>query len=333
MKRQRIWLIGLLILIMSFVGCSSGSKNSTREDYAPGGNYNHKVDYDNYEAMPADMEMPSDSKPGSESPLLQGAKIIYSARIGVETTDFAASMQAVESLVKELGGYFENSNTQKSGAYSHATMVIRVPAEQYQTFMDRSGEVGQVYSSSQGITDVTESYYDLENRIETAKIKLKRLQDLMKEATEIIDLIELENAISDVEYQIDYLTGNLKSYDSKISYSTITMELNEVSILRGVEKPPVTFGERISQAWKDGCENAVEGLQDFSVGLAEHWLRWTLILAAIIIFIAVIVRAARGGSRRSRPARQQNQVKPQAPVDKPAEAPAQEAAPKEEPKA
>ena len=42
------------------------------------------------------------------------------------------------------------------------------------------------------------------------------------------DIIALESAISETELEIEFLTGSLRKYDSKINFSTITLSLREV---------------------------------------------------------------------------------------------------------
>ena len=83
---------------------------------------------------------------------------------------------------------------------------------------------------------------ELVAHVKTHAFKIERLQTLLKDATDMADIIELENAISNVEWEIDYYAGSLKDYDSIIDYSTVSLELYEVLELTDTEPEPVSFG-------------------------------------------------------------------------------------------
>ena len=58
--------------------------------------------------------------------------------------------------------------------------------------------------------------------------------------------MQLEQAHSDVTYEIEKLTGTLRNYDSLIEYMTVTIDLREVTRETEVTQAPVTLGERIA---------------------------------------------------------------------------------------
>lgn len=56
--------------------------------------------------------------------------------------------------------------------------------------------------------NISEQYYDTQSRLETAQIKLARLQELLKKAENMEDIITIESAISETEYEIERLSGH-----------------------------------------------------------------------------------------------------------------------------
>ena len=48
------------------------------------------------------------------------------------------------------------------------------------------------------------------------------------------DIISLENATADCEYEIDILTGEKRRYDNSVDFATITVSLREVQALTAV---------------------------------------------------------------------------------------------------
>ena len=170
-----------------------------------------------------------------------------------------------------------------------ASFTLRIPSERLDEFIGGAKGVGKVSSYSESSEDVSESYYDTENRLNTQRVKMERLTELMKKARDITDLIELENAISDTQYWIDYYTGSLRGYDSKVNDSYVYVNLRELSAADSIEVKSLTLGERIASAVKVSLETAGDVLQALVIFLIAA-LPWIAALAVVIIVIRLIVR-------------------------------------------
>ncbi len=226
--------------------------------------------------------------------LPEGVKMIYRANLDLQTTEFEQADAQVKAITRQLGGYFEEQTTQtRSGGYRSASYTVRVPAEHFAEFLTQIGSVCTVTHQTQSAEDVSEYYYDMESRLETAKIKLDRLQDLLAKAEEMEDIITLEGAISDTEYQIERLSGEKRHYDSLIGYSTIIVSLNEVYRVTEVETAPLTFGERIGIAFRDGLRSFGDSVEDFIEWLAYSWLTLLVWIAIIVVAVKLILRLRR----------------------------------------
>ena len=53
------------------------------------------------------------------------------------------------------------------------------------------------------LENITETYYDTAGRLKTQKIKLERLQKLLSQAENMEDIITIESAISETEWNIE----------------------------------------------------------------------------------------------------------------------------------
>ena len=285
-----------LLLVLGLSGCGSGGKNAmsgSSASYATD-TAAAEMDYGGYWAetaetpmAPAEMNKASGSTGGGDfrSTLPDGVKMIYRANLELETTEYEAAQNDIRTLTQQLGGYFEDqSSNSYSASYRSASYTIRVPAEQFETFLHQIGQLCRVRYQSQSAEDVSERYYDMESRLETAKIKLDRLQELLTRAENMEDIITLEGAISDVEYQIESLSGELRHYDALIGYSTIYVTLNEVYRVTEEERAPLTFGERMGIAFRDGLRDFASNLEDFAEWLAYSWL-------GILVFVAILFAA------------------------------------------
>ena len=223
----------------------------------------------------------------SPAPTNENAKIIYTANLSIETTEFDESQSKISEITEKHGGYFENMDINNaSSSYRSAYYQIRIPVANLDAFLNESSTFGNITSASRNANDVSESYYDTEARLESAQAKLKRLEELYAEAQNMSDIIVIENEISNVQWEIDNLQGTLKHYDSQVDYSTVTINLNEV-YKTSTEAVPLSFGERISKAFSEGLSTFGEVMEDLVIWLAESWL-WIL-LVVIVIGAAIII--------------------------------------------
>jgi len=121
---------------------------------------------------------------------------------------------------------------------------------------------------------------------------------LLQKSGSLTDIIALEKALADVNYQIEQYTGTLRQYDSLINYSTVSIQLNEVVKPTELEKTPVTLGEKISKQFRDSLRalgGFGEGLLVFGLGGAPV----ILLLAAIAAAVVLVLRKRRRRSEKA----------------------------------
>jgi hypothetical protein len=240
------------------------------------------------------------------------AKLIYTGSLDLETTDLDATLQALNQMVEQAGGYFESQERYQYSTWCQVNDTIRVPAEQFSAFLNAVSDCEGCTVTYQNITaeDVGEAYADLENRLETLQIKLDRLQELLGQAENVEDLITVESAISDVEYEIESLTGQKNHYDSLIGYSTIYLTVNEVRTLSEGVSP--TLGQRLSSGFRSGISDFANGCVDLLVWLVSHLLS-VLCFAAIVVIVLLLLRRR----RRRKQAKAASVADPTRPTDDP----------------
>ena len=182
---------------------------------------------------------------------------------------------------------------------------MRVPAEQFADFCAQMGTLCHVTWQDDSAENISEQYYDTQSRLETAQIKLARLQELLKKAENMEDIITIESAISETEYEIERLSGTVRHYDALVDYATVTLELSEVYRLSGTEDAPKSFGEKLGNAFTDGLAAVREGLEDFAIWLAYSWLG-ILIFAAVVFAAVKLIGCLRRGKKLPKIGRKKN---------------------------
>ena len=126
--------------------------------------------------------------------------------IGEVKVTMTFSETAITELVKSCGGYFESKSlSNRSSGYRYGEFTVRVPAAEYEHFCEQVGSLCHVTYMSSSAENITEEYYDTDSRLKTAQIKLERLQELLSKADNMADIITIESAISDTEYELSLI--------------------------------------------------------------------------------------------------------------------------------
>jgi len=227
--------------------------------------------------------------------LMSQRKLIMEGDVSIETLNFDESIEALDQLVEDLGGFTEVRNVRGKSSRTYyslrsASYVIRIPAESFDLAMKNMGTIGNVLESTSKGTDITDTYVDTQTRIKTLKVQEETLLDLLSKAEKLEDVITLEGRISDVRYQIESLENTIKNYDRLVEFSRITVFIQEVDDETRTRPNPKTLGERISESFRESIDSFVDFCEDFLVWLVRSWIS-ILIIAVGVFAAAMIVRS------------------------------------------
>lgn len=282
MKKRLLPLFLALLLSLSACGASSRSASASAAvgDASADNGWSEA-------AMDA-----ADTAGGADfSAVRQNAKLILNADLSLETQDFEKSAADIEKMTAEAGGYIESSGTYGETGSRSANYTLRVPQEKFEQFYAQLGENMHVVSRSRSSEDVTEQYTDIETRLATLQTKHERLLSLLEQATKMEDIISLENALADCEYEIDSLTGSKRHYDDLVGFSTFYINLREVQTLTATADG-TGFGAQLTQAAKTGTHGLIDAVRSLIIGIVMFWPA-VVLLAAGIAFGVIFHRRRR----------------------------------------
>lgn len=293
MKRRLFVCFLALTMLLSLTACGAASKTAASSANSRPADTVSATEEKGY--FDADTNGYDDEGRDSGGSVLENQKIIYTGDINLETTAFDETVKALAALAEVKGGYLESSTVGGgSRGYRWADYTVRVPSAQFQGFLDQAGELAHVTWRNTNLENITETYYDTAGRLKTQQIKLERLQKLLSQAENMEDIITIESAISETEYEIERLSGTMRHYDALVDYATVTLELSEVYRLSGTEDAPKSFGEKLSNAFTDGLAAVAEGLENFAIWLAYSWLGILIFAAVVFAAVKLIGRLRRG---------------------------------------
>ena len=311
MKKFRFIALALILLIMIPLAASCAAKENAADrdiyydnsisapDYAP--ESAGKGEDGKFDGFTSDSSAGAIAPPSSASNPEYERKIIKTVNMTAETKEYDKAISSIADMIAANGGYIESSSTNgKSynnyGTYRrYASYTIRIPAENLDAFLGQVGGVLNVTSNNASQNDVSGSYYDIVSRLETLNAEKTALLAMYEKAETVEYMLQIQQRLYDVIEEIEAYTTRLNYYDGQVSYSTVHLNLNEVIEYTDVADP-ITYGERIADAFKDSWEDFGEGCQDFSiwfVGAIPTLLVLAVIGGAIALIVISIVRKPR----------------------------------------
>ena len=236
-------------------------------------------------------------------------KIIRTAKLSAETKEFEKALEEVEGSVATLGGYVESSDIRgrnyaaQNGNYGtrQAIYTLRIPAKKLDEFLNTAGTLLNVTSSVTAASDISNQYYDIEARLGVLETERQVLEDMLAKASNVSNMITVEERLYDVIYEIESYKTMLKVYDGKVAYSTVTLELYEVADLT-VMPAGNSFGDRFKKAVSESWQNFLAFCRD-----AVIWFIYalpTLIVLALVGGSVCVFITWRKKKRRARKAAQ-----------------------------
>lgn len=315
---KRVRTAGMLLLTAAVLtGCGSSAGKSFYET----GKQEYETDmiYQNASSVYAVEEAAAAEEPAEasgsstvgETPEIidTSRKLIKTVCMNVETEEYDALLSNVERRIEELGGYIENLSENQdrygySGSLRYASITARIPQDRLDGFVTEVSEDSNVISRNESVDDVTLDYVDLESHKKALLTERDRLLELLEKAETMEDIIAIESRLSEVRYQLESMESRLRTFDNKINYSTVYLEIREVERLT----PPVeeTAWDKIRTGFAESVYQVLRGMRNAGIGFLIH-IPYFVVWAVIIGILVVIARAIYKLCRRKISKKQQKQ--------------------------
>ena len=226
----------------------------------------------------------------------KGRLLIRTVTMSTETKTIDQVKADVESQIKSLGGYIENSSMSGTGKNRDLRMLyytIRIPADKLDTLIATVGNSCTVLSSSENTTDVTLEYVDTKARVDSLRVEYEQLMTLLSEAKDLDNIIILQNRLSEVRYQIESAESRIRVLENQVQYATLNLQIAEVLEETQIEEPHiVTYGEKVGEQFKDMWEGTVTFFQNFLLGLIAA-IPFLVFMGIVAVIVLIIVFSAR----------------------------------------
>lgn len=219
-----------------------------------------------------------------DSPAL-ARKIVYDAQIDLITENVDPIARKLTALVREARGYIAEEHTTGSpGAQRSMHWKIRVPVDQFDSFVTQVVALGELERNSRTSQDVTEQYYDIEARIKNKKAEEKTITRILEERTgKLEDVLKVEVELSRVRGEIEQLEGKMRVLENLSSLASLTLNVREREKFQ--PPPPVAadFPTQIARTWTASVQALVDRLKAIVLWVVD-WAIWApLVLASAIL--------------------------------------------------
>ncbi len=261
------------LLLFSIINCSSASNSEE--------NFMSKSSMSSPE-----IAVMRDSGRTSISELSQSnidKKIQKNANLSIEVKDIEKSLDKAKQIISTFNG--EIISTSSGGmdfGQPYANIRLRVPSEKLNDAVEALKKISsKILSENIYTNDVTEEFIDIEAKLNIMKSTEKRFNDLLNEAKNVEEVIQVEKELMRIRGEIDSLEGRLGYLSQTTDTSEINLSINE--------EVPIT-GEKWS--FSESLSSALKNLSSFAKSLASLLINLVVFIPVIIVIliIAIIIR-------------------------------------------
>lgn len=209
-------------------------------------------------------------------------KKILNASMDMETVNLEDALNPFVDLVYKYGGYIQSSSESvlgNSGRRYYAT--VRIPADDYATFIEELKKCGNVTHYSEDIDDITETYSNIEAKLVSYKAEEQRLLEFYNQAENLEEVIMVEDRLTQIRYDIDYLENIIKNYDLLVSYSTLQINISETKVYSHTSEK---FSSRLINSFRNGLHSFINGMGNLLVDFVYNI--WVFAFVALVVFVA-----------------------------------------------
>ncbi len=218
---------------------------------------------------------------------IQERKVISTATLTIEVESVRDAINKITNITLENAGFISSSSISDIGGdRKNGYLTARVPQKNFCSTIEKISELGTEKHRQVSGQDVTEEFIDLGARLDNLKKQEIRLQEILKIANTVKDILEIEHELERVRGEIESLTGRLNFLNQSVEMSTISINVLEPTPFTGE-------GWGISQALKDALRGFIESARGIII--------FTGFIIPILVYLCVLVLLVLGIKRKILP--------------------------------
>lgn len=267
------FLLVAAMVVMALAACSSDD-DAVSETTTEGASTSEFVGFDTDEAV--DVEAAASdgaraeagfapSAPGAPADLL-GRSIARTGGVELRVESVARAFDEVRDRAVARGGFVAESWFAGRDDDAQASLVVRVPTGNVDALLaDLRGIAVEVGSIRTGSQDLTTQVVDVEARLRNLRAVELRYGELLGEARNIAEILQVQDRLDGVRTEIERLTAQRETLSNITELATITVELTTVGEPLAVAEP----GSGPKQAATDAWDASIDTLSVLLTGIVS----------------------------------------------------------------
>lgn len=180
-------------------------------------------------------------------------KIIKTANISLELKNYAVYNTNIHQNIKNYGAYISGEEQSQTDGSIENNMTIKVPVDQFENLLQTfNGDGIKVIQKKITTEDVTGEVIDTKARMEAKKQVRNRYMDLLKQAKNMKEILEVQQEINTVQEQIESGSGRVGYLTHAAAYSTINLRYFQYSSGSNSTDLKPSYVTKLREAFKDG---------------------------------------------------------------------------------
>jgi hypothetical protein len=313
----------IVIATLILAACGTAATEST------GDVYNYSPEMGGAPIMAEDMALPASAPEARSaeqaasnsasgvSPAAIERIVIKNADLAIVVADVEGRMKNIQVMAQQMGGFVVSSNlyqnyTNTNVKVPEAQIVVRVPSEKLEEAMNQiKKDTVEVQTENISGQDVTAEYVDLQSRLKNYEAAEAQLNDILKNATDTEDVVNIFNQLVYYREQIELVKGQIKYYEEAAALSAISIRIIAEETIQ-----PIVIG-----TWepKGVALNAVQDLINFLKDFTEFIIRFVIYTLPVWIIVGIPLYLVFLGARKLFRKLRGNKTKKEQPQEIPAE--------------
>ena len=129
---------------------------------------------------------------------------------------------------------------------------------------------------------------DTQSRRDALQTEHDRLLELLAEAENLSEVLEIESRLTEVRYQLQSIESQLRTYDNLVDYATVSLTVNEVKVYTDTEEKG--FWEELGDGFIDslkGVWNFLKNAFSFCIIALPYLLLISIVPLTVLIIVLV----------------------------------------------
>lgn len=211
--------------------------------------------------------------------------VLKDATLQIVVDNVATTMDMINKLADDMGGWVISSNTSKSSYASGndaviGSIAIRVPAAKLNDALTQiKGQATSIDSETLTGKDVTQDYTDLTSQLTNLQAAEKQLQTILDSAHTTDDVLKIYNELVRVRGEIETTQGRINYYKEASDFSSITISLRPPTVAQAAVE--------VDTGWSPST--TVKGAFNALVNILQGVANLLIIIVVLVLPLLIVV--------------------------------------------